>query len=162
MLQQIVKMLLSCPTAHNVPVEHTGVKLSGVLPQNFLKSCGRYCFLVLPECEALFYTNYLLNFTTNKSQNVGPCTTDNYVVTRNTLQCIRTCMCHVRCSRILLEITGLPFFFSYLSKKWAQDVVHVSGSINCTDLNVRSSYPVYIYHTPSTYFFVMKRKIINK
>jgi len=44
---------------------------------------GSYCFVVLPECENLFYTLHLLNFPTNEShkllnqRNIGENTAPN-------------------------------------------------------------------------------------
>jgi hypothetical protein len=57
-------MLTSRPTA----VSMLAVTL-GFLARKLLKSYGGYCFLILPYCGG-FYTLYLLNFLTNKSQKI--------------------------------------------------------------------------------------------
>jgi hypothetical protein len=62
-LQKMLKMLPSCLIAVDIWVEH-------ILAQKLLKSHGGCCFIVLPECEDLFYTLYFLNVHTNKSNRI--------------------------------------------------------------------------------------------
>ena len=67
-LQQMLKMMPSCPNTVGIQAGH--VIYSGVFARKMLNSHGGHRFLVLPECDDLFYTLYLLNFPTNKSNKM--------------------------------------------------------------------------------------------